>query len=131
MKQENYLKRLKKLSYPKLSKRAWRVWSLKRRKEACDSRGFISCITCGILKPYKEIELGHFVHGKLDFKRENTNPQCTRCNRFLHGNLGKYAIWLDKRYGIGTAESLIKMGAKEKPRPYSTEELINIINEKN
>lgn len=127
MKKENLIKRLNKLSYPKLRAKAWKVWSKKRRKEAADSRGYVACVTCGSIHHWKEIELGHFVHGKLDFLKENTNPQCTRCNKFLHGNLGVYAVFLDKTYGQGTAERLIALGRKEKPRPYERQELIDII----
>lgn len=124
---ENYIKRLKKLSYSKLKKKAWKVWSLKRRKAEADYRGLVTCVTCGNLKPYKEVDLGHFCHGKLDFHPQATQIQCSRCNRFLHGNLGNYAIWLDKKYGYGTAEKLKILAAKQKPRPYEKDELIDII----
>ena len=127
MKQENFLKRIKKESYPKLVKRAWKAWSLKRRKEIMDSNGYVTCVTCGKVENYKNVDLGHFIDGKLDFHLQNTGPQCTRCNRFLHGNLGVYAVYLDKTYGEGAAERLIALGKKEKPRPYSREELIEII----
>lgn len=119
-------KKQKKLSYIKLKKKAWRAWSRYRRKKFADSSGYTECITCGKTLPWQLMDAGHFVHNKLDFKEENINPQCTRCNRFLHGNLGVYAVWLDNWYGKGTAERLIKMGQRVVEK-YTHEELLNII----
>lgn len=127
MNKDKYITKLKKLSYPKLVKRAWKVWSEKRRKETADHRGYVACITCGVVKHWKELQAGHFRHNHLDFHIKNINPQCVHCNKFLHGNLGNYAIWLDKTYGFGTAESLKLMASKEKDRPCSKDELIQII----
>ena len=127
MNKDKFIARLKKLSYPKLAKRAWKVWSLKRRKESADYRGYVTCITCDAVHPYQEMELGHFCHGKLSFNKQATQIQCTRCNHYLSGNLGKYADWLNKTYGQGTSERLHKLAGKEKDRPYSKDELISII----
>jgi hypothetical protein len=63
------------------------------------------CFTCG--QPANQA--GHFCHNRLDFYIMNLHAQCPRCNFFLSGNLGIYAINLDKRYGAGTAEALITL----------------------
>jgi hypothetical protein len=89
-------KRLVKLS--KLRKKVeniFHAWIVKRDNGIC--------FTCG----NKGNQAGHFCHGRLDFDEINLNTQCVRCNHFLSGNLGLYALFLDKKYGAGTAEALI------------------------
>ena len=61
------------------------------------------CFTCG--KPGDQA--GHFCHGRLDFDEMNLHCSCARCNCWLHGNLGVYAINLDKLCGAGAAEALL------------------------
>ena len=72
------------------------------------------CFTCHKKKPWKEMDAGHFRHRSLFtfFLEIGVHCQCTYCNRFLHGNLGIYAVELDKKYGQGTAEKLIKESNK-------------------
>jgi hypothetical protein len=57
------------------------------------------CISCGAAVS----EAGHYFsqghHSALRFNEMNTNGQCTRCNRFLSGNLIHYRQGLVKRYG--------------------------------
>lgn len=50
---------------------------------------------------------------------------CGYCNRWMHGNLGIYAVNIDKKYGEGTAELLIKESLK--PHKFTEEELKQII----
>ena len=68
------------------------------------------CISCGSITPKEKLNAGHFrttgSSSVLRFNEKNVNGQCIRCNKYLHGNLGAYAIELDKKYGSGTAESL-------------------------
>ena len=80
------------------------------------------CFTCGA----KGNEAGHFRHGKLDFDEMNLNCQCTRCNRFLHGNLGIYAIRLTKKYGQQKVDDLVFRS--NQIRKYTKEELEEILN---
>lgn len=59
------------------------------------------CFTCGVQKPWKEMEAGHFIHrDHLDFNFVNINCQCARCNKFLSGNLDVYAEKLITKYGL-------------------------------
>ena len=85
-----------------LEKKAWKVFSEYIRKR--DGR----CFTCGARKELKELDAGHFYHGKLDFDEMNIHAQCTKCNRFLHGNLGEYAIRLIDTYGREAFDELGK-----------------------
>jgi len=44
----------------------------------------------------------------LYFDERNVNCQCTYCNRWMHGNLTKYAIALREKYGETILEELDK-----------------------
>ena len=87
-----------------------------RRKE----RGV--CYICGDIKDWKLQDAGHFVHRNcLDYDLRNIHCSCSRCNRFLHGNLNVYAEKLIKDYGAGIIEELNRLG-REVSKP-SREEL--------
>lgn len=76
----------KKTRVERLLKKAWALHSEYARKKA---KG--ECYTCGVKKDWREMDAGHYIHGRLDHHPNNIRAQCTRCNRFLHGNLGRYA----------------------------------------
>lgn len=106
--------------YRKLSTSAWKVWSDYRRRLASDDDGFVYCFTCDKKIRWKRDDsknekdkydfanLGHFIHGKLDYDSMNTQIQCTRCNRLLHGNLGVYCIRLITMYGLKAVKDMIR-----------------------
>jgi len=112
---------MKKPSLSTLYKKAWKFMSIFIRKR---DKG--KCITCGDKRHWKEQDAGHFVHKRcLSFDERNINAQCSRCNRYLHGNLGVYAIEIDKKFGAGTAEGLILLGKQTKK--FRRKELEDII----
>jgi hypothetical protein len=47
----------------------------------------------------------------MDFVEENVNAQCVHCNKYLHGNLGRYAVNLEKKWGGGVAEDMMRRKA--------------------
>lgn len=68
------------------------------------------CITCPSERPVREMQNGHFVSRrilKLRYDDRNCNVQCPKCNVFNHGELYLYGISLDKKWGDGTAASLM------------------------
>jgi hypothetical protein len=70
---------------------------------------FTECITCGVWKPLKQMQNGHFVSracNKLRYDEENCNGQCYSCNVMKHGDQYEYAKQIDLKYGEGTAEAL-------------------------
>lgn len=82
-----------------------------RIKDAFLSNGILvtKCVTCGKIKECKDVECGHYVsrkHMGTRYSELNTHPQCTYCNRWKYGEPEKYALYLNERYGIGTAERL-------------------------
>lgn len=98
---------------------------LLRRMEDADNEGFCSCITCGAWHHYKEMDGGHYksrarISTKLD--ERNISPQCKRCNGFPDGETGRrYAEYLDREYGAGTADALESQSRKTKK--YTRDEL--------
>ncbi len=82
--------------------KAWKAFSeyIRRRDNGV-------CVTCGARiwnlelgeNCWQAMQAGHFRHGKFDFDEMNINCQCVRCNHFLFGNLGTYALYLLKKYG--------------------------------
>lgn len=105
----------------KLKDKAWKLMSefIRRRDKG-------KCFTCPKQDDWKYMQAGHFVHKDcMDFNEININCQCPQCNKWKHGNLGIYAIRLDQKYGVGTAETLIQQGQQLKP--YKSGELIEKI----
>ena len=86
-----------------------------RQRNAVD--GYVKCVTCGTRKHWKEVDAGHFVsrrHYATRWNPQNVHAQCKSCNGFHAGQnylMGKY---IDKTYGIGTADELITMSRQIK-----------------
>src|SRR3990167_476703 len=83
----------------KLHRKAWKLFSAWIRSRAADPDGHVACISCGASWPLQQMHAGHYIHGKLDFDPMNVNPQCSRCNTYLYGNLADYHVALVSRYG--------------------------------
>ena len=67
-------------------------------------------------KHWKDMDAGHYVPKTaglaLYFNEQNVNAQCTYCNRWMHGNLSRYAIALRRKYGQNILEELDKKRQK-------------------
>lgn len=72
------------------------------------------------------MDAGHFIHGRLDFDPRNIHVQCSYCNRYLHGNLGEYAIRLIGELGQAGVKKL-KADSIKKGNDYSVLELEGVI----
>lgn len=101
------------MSKPKLStvkKRLWKVVSRYIRTKYADHRGMITCVTCGTVKPFAEMQAGHFIPKKrgnsIYFVEENIHPQCVRCNNYESGNLVEYTRYMIDMYGIEKVDEL-------------------------
>ena len=72
------------------------------RQLFADQNGRVICVTCGIIKSWKEMQNGHyFARNKLGtrFHEMNCHPQCPACNVFRSGNYTAYAAFMFKKYG--------------------------------
>ena len=115
---------MKQISLPKLLAKAqvvFNAWIRRRDKN-------LNCISC----PAQVTEAGHYYsqghHSALRFNEINTNGQCTRCNRFLHGHLIAYRQGLLKRYGQRELD-LLDSSARNRVKKWSRVELETIIKE--
>jgi len=99
---------MKKVGVAQLKKKADSAWSTYIRMRD-STNGVGECISCGVKKPWKQLQNGHFVSrssSTLRFDEENCNAQCVGCNMFKQGNQFAYGKALDLKYGDGTAEKL-------------------------
>jgi hypothetical protein len=90
-----------------------------RLRDAYDVNGewWSDCVTCGLAKPYKEQQAGHFIsRGKLitRFHLQNVHTQSLGCNMFRQGEQYAHSQYIDRRYGDGTADSLVALSHQTK-----------------
>jgi hypothetical protein len=101
---------LRKKSRGTFKHRAWEVFSKYIRQRNADESGMVSCISCGTVKHWKEIDAGHYIAKSLSlalrFDERNVHPQCVACNKWRHGNPSQYALALIRRYGENILEEL-------------------------
>jgi hypothetical protein len=80
-----------------------------------------TCFTCGTKvdprqKDERNVSMAFYMHGvhfkpqgtlkSVKYSPMNVHAQCVRCNKYLDGNLGAYALALEKRYGFGILQTL-------------------------
>lgn len=88
----------------------WRVFSDYIRRSNADDSGYCTCATCGVRGHWKDMDAGHFIsrnHKATKFDPQNVAPQCKKCNRFLGGRQYEFGLYIDKKYGNGTAEKIL------------------------
>ena len=94
----------------KLKKELDKWFSLYIRLREANEFGYCQCITCGVVRHYKDgMQNGHFQsrkHLSTRFDEENCQVQCVKCNVYAWGEQYKFALALDGKYGEGTAEEL-------------------------
>ena len=61
----------------------------------------------------------------IDYDERNIHPQCTYCNRMLHGNLARYSLALERDYGHGILEELHR--TYQEAKELTNDELRNVI----
>mgnify|MGYP001340837468 CR=1 FL=1 len=79
--------------------------------------GVFTCVTCCRTLPISEADAGHFVkrgHSSTRWLERNINAQCRRCNRFQDGEQYLHGKAIDKKWGEGTADELIRLGKQVK-----------------
>ena len=111
-----YRKKKKKSSLPKkngggvdLVKKLDRVFAYYIRLRDIMPNGIGKCISCGKIKPYRELDCGHF-YGRTNmatrFDEDNCNGECRGCNRASSDHLIFYQENLIKKIGIARFSSL-------------------------
>lgn len=82
-----------------------------RLRDCGGYNGSANCISCYALKPYAELDGGHFIPSTCSywkFDERNINAQCHKCNRFLHGNQRHYAKGMVRKYGHEVLDEIEK-----------------------
>lgn len=126
------MKLQKKETFKKLKARAWRMFSeYIRRLGAVDGKN--SCVTCGVVKPWKELQAGHFIDGRHNavlFNHLITYPQCVRCNIWLHGNKIQFTLFMQRKFGELEVAKLLSESRKiVKFDRYDLESIIKNLND--
>ena len=79
-----------------------RIFSEYIRRRDADDRGYVKCISCGTVVPWKQSDCGHYInrrHNSTRYDEVNCNAQCRSCNRFDEGNIQGYRRGLIEKYG--------------------------------
>jgi len=109
----------------KLHRKAWKLMSEWIRRKEANADSYVWCYTCDAVSHWKNMQAGHFWHGKLDFDERNIKVQCPRCNKHLSGNLAVYAHNLQEDLGLEEWQKL-KVDAHNSPK-YTLLDLDKII----
>jgi hypothetical protein len=120
--------RKKKPTVKSLKKKADEVFSQYIRQRGVSADGLASCVSCGVVRPWKEMQCGHFVsRGKnsLRFNERNCHVQCPGCNVFKHGNYPSYARFMVEKYGQSILRDLEQ--ESQVMKQWKTYELAEII----
>lgn len=117
----------RKVSRKNLIKKLDKVFSLYiRRRHA--KNDIAQCYTCGKKDHYKKLQNGHFMSRKSYSTRwdeTNCQVQCIKCNMFEQGMSYVFGLNLNKQFGDGTAEELLRK-SKEILK-LSNDEVISLI----
>jgi hypothetical protein len=98
-----------KKSLSKLKKDLDKWFSLYIRLRDSDDNGITKCFTCGKVDYYKKLQNGHFQsrrHNATRWDNKNCQVQCVKCNMYSQGEQYKFGLYIDLKYGKGTAEEL-------------------------
>lgn len=67
------------------------------------------CCTCGKIDEIKKMHCGHFMsrrHLATRWEEQNCSLQCVGCNLFNQGKQYEFSLFLDKKFGDGTADKM-------------------------
>ena len=77
-----------------------------------DSDGELcTCSTCGVQKPIKQMQAGHFMSRakySTRWDEENVHAQCQGCNMWKQGRQYEMSIYIDQKYYAGKADELLR-----------------------
>ena len=86
------------------------------RMKHSDADGYITCVSCGNLHHWKDVDCGHFIPksrgAAVRWVEENCHPECRGCNRFSHSHLIGYTLYMIDVYGRSKIAELEQMARK-------------------
>ena len=92
------------------------IFSIYIRLRDADEYGYCTCISCGKILHWSEMDNGHYIGREKNntrYSEINCNPQCRSCNRFSEGNKGEYKENLIKKHGKDKVD-LLKLRSIQK-----------------
>lgn len=95
--------------------KAWIQFSIFIRTEGADEEGFNQCVTCDARKPWRDLQAGHFIRGRLNanlFDERGVWPQCYSCNVGAQGNVVIYYKWMLAKFGQEVIDELLRQNQK-------------------
>jgi NinG protein len=99
------------------------IFSKLIRLKDADENGLVQCFTCPTIRPWTQMQCGHFVkRGNMAtrFSEKNCRPQCKECNEHKDGNEKVFAERLEAEEK-GLVEMLREQGREVED--YSRDEL--------
>jgi len=97
----------KKPSIKTLKAKLWKLTSEYVRRRHADDAGFVSCYTCGKVKPWREVDAGHAIPGRHNLVLFDTSiirAQCKHCNGAKSGMQYEFGKRLNEENGEGWFE---------------------------
>lgn len=102
--------RPKKPSLSTLQAKADNAMSIYIRLKHSDHAGYVTCVSCGKVLQWKEVDCGHFIPksrgASVRYIEENCAPECRGCNRFSESHMIGYTLYMIDTYGREKIEEL-------------------------
>jgi hypothetical protein len=116
--------------------KAWKACSRYIRAYYADKYGRCRCVTCGEYLQYNKTECnaGHFVGGRGNavlLDEELIRPQCQKCNLFMDGQQGKFALYLMREEGKTQEQIEEMLNRRHKIVKYSLQDYLRLADEYN
>ena len=90
--------------------------------------GLCSCSTCGVRKPIKQMQAGHFMSRtkySTRWDEDNVHAQCAGCNMWKQGRQYEMSIYIDQKFYAGKSDELLRKS--NRTAKFSDAELIQMI----
>lgn len=95
---------------------------------------YFKCISCGEIKPFDQMDAGHFIsrtHRATRWDEDNVNGECMGCNRFSSDHIAYYSKNLEEKIGKERVDALLVKGRQTKKTSVSElEDMISYYKDK-
>jgi len=111
-----------------LIKKLDKIFSQYIRLRDADDNGYVRCCSSNVAVNWKEADCGHFIpreHMATRWCEYNCHAQSVNANRFLDGDMDRYADFIVDKYGEYTLNKLY--GMKRQSRKWGLFELKEMI----
>ena len=106
----------KKAKLSTLENKADTLASLYIRQKYADHAGYVKCVSCDTVLPWKEAHCAHFIErGKkaIRWREENLHPACCSCNAFhKERHMRGYTLFMTDTYGRELIDELQELEKK-------------------